>query len=131
MVNSLDSVFAKKDKLGELNNPGRPIAMCSPMRYQNHPPSSIVACCSSMGSISIVDTSIQGTCIKAQYDVYAKSNGSKISYTKGAFANRDIASGMSMNFSGDRIAVGGRERAAIILDIETGKQLWKVRRFET
>jgi hypothetical protein len=121
----------KKDANGLNNNPGRPLSMCSAMRYPSDRKSSIVACCSSMGSLSVVDLSQMDKGVKAQYSVYAKAVGSKISYTKGHFVNRDIISGMAMGHCGEKVAVGGRERAATIMDLETGKQLWKVRRFKS
>ena len=82
-----------------------------------------------MGLISVVDTNNIEKGVVAQYNAYAKGKGNaatKITYTGGNFINRDIATAMAMSEYGQKIVVGGRERAATMMDIETGEKIWKV-----
>lgn len=124
------------------NMGGRPIAICSSLQYQHFAETAhrhnIVACCSSMGLVSILDTNQLDKGVQIQYDVYSKSKNSsrgggdnnqeiKLTYTKGNFVNRDIATTMIMDHEAKRLVVGGRERAATMLDVETGEKIWKVR----
>jgi len=114
---------------------GRPISMCSANQYQTFSSDSdlnknIVACCSSMGLVSVVNTNAIEKGVVARYDAYSKGKSSeptKISYTRGQFLNRDIATTMAMSADSQKIVIGGRERAATMIDVETGKNLWKVR----
>ena len=114
---------------------GKPIAMCSAHQYQTfsnkNPPNNIIACCSSTGRVSVIDTNNFSKGIVAQYDAYSTGNRatpSKIDYTRGQFQNRDIATTMAMSADAQKIIIGGRERAATMLDVESGKNLWKVRK---
>ena len=125
MLESLN-LFEKRNNENIRTNIGRPIAMCSAMRYPNDRKASIITCCTSGGELFVVDLERMDSGITAKYDIYSKT-GSTLSYTKGSFLNRDIVSSLAMGHCGKRVAVGGRERAATILDLETGKQLWKVR----
>lgn len=111
---------------------GRPISLCSSHQYQTYTdvkiPNNIMAACSSMGLISIVDSNEFSKGIVAQYDVYAaNSSNTTISYTRGNIINRDIATAMAMSMDSQKLAVGGRERSATMLDVQTGKQLWKAK----
>ncbi len=123
---------------------GRPIAMCTALQYQNFTNgsnlhrSNIVACCSSAGVVSLLDSNRMDEGVRAQYNIYSKSNSNgnsnsnananaKLSYIKGNFTNRDIATAMAMDHEAKRIVVGGRERAATMMDVETGEKIWKVR----
>ena len=130
IIHTLDNVFETKDKKEDYC-PGRPIAMSSTLQYQNTnntSRSNIVACCSSMGIVSIIDSNRMDGGVRTQYDAYSKSNNNaKLSYTKGNFENRDKATAMMMDHEARRIAIGGRERAATMLDVETGDKIWKVR----
>jgi hypothetical protein len=63
----------------------------------------------------------------ATYEPHGKNSTPTISYTKGNFSNNDITTAMAMDFDGQRLALGGRERETILLDIATGAVLWKVR----
>lgn len=131
MSNSMANVFEPSDK-SATEYQGRPIAMCSAHQYQTFSdkssPNNIVACCSSIGRVSVIDTNNFGKGIVAQYDAYSKGNRaapSKISHTRGQFENRDIATAMAMSTDAQKIVIGGRERAATMLDVESGKNLWK------
>lgn len=48
-----------------------------------------------------------------------------LTYTKGKMINRQLASAMTA--SSDKLAVGGRERDVTILDLESGKRIWKAK----
>jgi len=117
------------------NYTGKPIAMCSAYTNQivstQNTPRNIVACCTSTGLISVVDSNAIEKGVVARYDTYGKGNRSDpstIGYTKGKFLNRDIATSLAMSIDSKSVVVGGRERAATMMDVETGKQTWKVRR---
>jgi len=132
MSNSMGDVFESSDKSAS-EYQGRPIAMCSAHQYQTFSdkssPNNIVACCSSTGRVSVIDTNDFGKGVVAQYDAYSKGNRaapSKISHTRGQFENRDIATAMTMSTDAQKIVIGGRERAANMLDVESGKNIWKV-----
>ena len=54
-----------------------------------------------------------------------------LTYTKGRFANNHIATCLAIGGGGEggdtvKLAVGGRERGMRVLDLESGKLLWKV-----
>ena len=129
IVNTLEKVFDLKDKKEDFF-PGRPISICSALQYQstnNTSRSNIVACCSSMGMVSIIDSNHMDQGVRAHYDAYSKSNNNdKLSYIKGNFENKDKATAMMMDHEAKRIVIGGRERAATMLDVETGDKIWKV-----
>ncbi len=128
MSHTIKNVFESEDN----EYSGRPIALCSAHQYQTFSkdePRNIIACCSSMGLISVVDTNNIEKGVVAQYNAYSKgkaNSSTKITYTGGNFVNRDIASAMAMSDDGNKIIVGGRERAATMMDIETGETTWKV-----
>ena len=132
---SVSKVFHDGDKgAGEDEYKGRPIALCSAHQYQTFStdgigPRNIVTCCSSTGLVSVVNADKFENGVVATYDAYSKgkkSNASTISYTKGKFINRDIATAMAMSFDVQKVVVGGRERAATMIDVESGVNLWKV-----
>mmetsp|Transcript_17655 Transcript_17655/g.20099 ORF Transcript_17655/g.20099 Transcript_17655/m.20099 type:complete len:235 (+) Transcript_17655:107-811(+) len=127
-THSIDNIFQMKDK--KEAHVGRPIAMSSILRYQHCADiarSNIVACCSSVGVVSIFDTHQMEKGIRAQYSAYGKSGKDPVlTYTKGKFTNRDMATVMAMDFDAKRVVIGGRERAATMLDVETGEKIWKV-----
>jgi hypothetical protein len=129
----VDDVFDASRSAND-NYIGRPIAMCSAyantvVSAEKAPQNNIVACCSSMGLVSVIDSNAMDKGVVASYDAYGKgkSNHSTIGYTKGQFLNRDIATSMAMSIDSKNVVVGGRERAATMMDIETGKNIWKVR----
>lgn len=129
LSNTLKNIF--EDKGAESSRiVGRPIGMCSAYQYQtlsNETPHNILACCSSMGYISIVNASSYEKGVVAQYNAYSNANSSsKITYTGGSIVNRDIATAIAMSDDASKIVVGGRERTATILDTETGLRTWKV-----
>jgi len=131
---TISNVFERNES-DKSSYQGKPIAMCSAHQYQTfsdkNPPNNIIACCSSTGRVSVIDTNDFAKGIVAQYDAYAtgkRAAPSKIDYTRGQFENRDIATTMAMSADAQKIIIGGRERAATMLDVESGKNLWKVRR---
>jgi ribosome biogenesis protein NSA1 len=130
LSDSIVNIF--EDKSVEASYTGRPISLCSSHQYQTYTdskiPNNIMAACSSMGCISIVDSNQLSKGIVAQYDVYAaKSSKTTISYTRGNIINRDIATAMAMSVDSQKLAVGGRERSTTMIDVQTGKQLWKAK----
>jgi ribosome biogenesis protein NSA1 len=135
-LDDINNIF-KTSKCGEKGNLndgnshslGRPVDMCSTQKYQHSVNNKdFVACCSSMGCISIINTREFTKGVKAQYQVFMKPNEVvNISYTRGNFVNRDIATAMTMDFDGSRIAIGGRERSLTMIDTESGKQIWKAK----
>ena len=130
MTHTVENIFKSKED-EEDSCKGRPIALCSALQYQNFrntSRSNIVACCSSVGMVSLLDSQNIGQGVKARYNAYSKSNSNpKLSYIQGNFENRDMATAMAMDHEAKRIVVGGRERAAVMLDVETGEKMWKVR----
>lgn len=136
LVHTVDGIFEVKDNSSkdEKEATGRPIAMCTSQQYQgyvnNTSRNNVVACCSSFGMVSLVDTNQIEKGVVARYEAYSKTNNnssSKLTYLKGKFTNNDIATAMAMDYDAKRIVVGGRERAATMLDVETGEKIWKVR----
>lgn len=101
-----------------INPPIRPIGMVSTTSNGN----SILAAADSSGNISIINDSCK---VISRYHAFDESReGAVLSYTKGGFANNHIAT--CIGVGGDRVAVGGRERGVRVLDLETGKGIWKV-----
>ena len=133
LARSWSGVFASddvKDKMGGVEF-GIPVAMCSAQKYQHsgdgdeNGHGGVLACCTSAGWLSLLHPEKGAV---ASYHAYGGGGGSTaISLTKGQFDNRHIVTAADMDYDGARIAVGGRERSANLLDIETGKVLWKVR----
>jgi hypothetical protein len=128
----IDNVFESQNKDETPGYVGRPVAMCSAHPYHKiscGASRNVITCCSSSGIVSVIDANEIKKGIVSQYDAYSKDNAepSKIKYTKGEFVNRDIATAMAMSIDAQKIVVGGRERAATMIDIETGKKIWKVR----
>ncbi|KAL3907428.1 MAG: hypothetical protein SGILL_008880, partial [Bacillariaceae sp.] len=70
------------------------------------------------------DDTIQGK--TTTYNAYTSSKrGSTISYTPGQAINTQLATAIGFDPIQGRVAVGGRERETAMIDIETGKQLFK------
>jgi hypothetical protein len=130
MTHTVNNIFESKENK-EDSCRGRPIAVCTALQYQNFTNtnrSNIVACCSSVGMISILNSCHLDRGVKAHYDAYSKSNSNtKLGYLKGNFTNRDMATAMAMDNEAKRVVVGGRERAVTMLDVETGEKIWTVR----
>ena len=107
----------------------RPIAMRSIQRHEISTNSSgIVACCSNIGSLTLIDVNNAEKNIVAQYSAFGK-NGKDVTITEtsgNAAGGEDLATGFDMDYDGKRIAVGGKDRSAVILDVETGEVIWKV-----
>mmetsp|Transcript_22496 Transcript_22496/g.64699 ORF Transcript_22496/g.64699 Transcript_22496/m.64699 type:complete len:519 (-) Transcript_22496:71-1627(-) len=103
---------------------GRPIGICSSGGME----SSITACVDSMGRLTVLDMAATESdkSVVAQYNAFA-GKSKTISYTKGNFANNDIATALAMDADASRIAVSGRERETTLLDVETGDILWKAK----
>lgn len=130
----LGDVFVDKDTRHQTYT-GKPIKMCTAYNNQFIPSDTIsrniIACCSSMGHISVVNSDAIEKGVVARYNAYGnckRNNPDAIGYTKGAFQNRDIATSMAMSIDSKCVVVGGRERAATIIDLETGERIWKVNR---
>lgn len=115
------------------NPPIRPIGMVSTNDNDGSKP--ILAAADSAGHISILDSSCKvvtryhayndpsDTLHKSTDDIQSEE-GAVLTYTKGRFSNNHVAT--CIGVAGDRLAVGGRERGVRILDLETGKGIWKV-----
>ena len=112
--------------------PIRPIGMASrsftsSSDYGNgdHP---ILANCDSIGNVSLVHAHNLQKGVVSRYKAFESDPSETVlTYTKGRYANTSIATTLAMDGSGKRLAVGGRERGTRLLDVETGKLLWKVR----
>ncbi|KAL3760358.1 hypothetical protein ACHAWU_000333 [Discostella pseudostelligera] len=50
-----------------------------------------------------------------------------LTYTKGQHANTNLATCFTVDTSGTKFAVGGRERSVVVLDVESGNVLWKAK----
>jgi len=108
------------------NPPIRPIGMVS--TNDNNGSKPLLAAADSAGNISILDASCK---VVTRYHAYNEPSadiqskeGAVLTYTKGRFSNNHIAT--CIGVAGDRLAVGGRERGVRVLDLETGKGIWKV-----
>lgn len=132
------------------NPPIRPMAMVS--RYSNFVPNNdnttstdadegnnnnhILAACDSVGNISLVNAWECGKGVVHRYSAFfddSSTNNNKYSkeaavltYTKGQYKNTSLATCVGMDGRGERLAVGGRERGVRVLDLESGRLLWKV-----
>ena len=64
-----------------------------------------------------------------RYNAYSssKQKSNVISYTPGKYENNHLATAMAGDPINNRIAVGGRERAATVLDLATGKVVFKAK----
>lgn len=128
MLGATPNVFANhgsEDKSDEgKEDAGRPIGICSSSRME----SSITACVDSMGRLTVLNMAATESdkSVVAQYNAFA-GKSKTISYTKGNFANNDIATALAMNADATCIAVSGRERETTLLDVETGDILWKAK----
>ena len=79
-----------------------------------------------MGRLSLLDLSKSpDRSIVARYNAF--SGNKTISYTKGSFANIDVATALAMDCNASRIAIGGRERETTLLDVDSGTVLWKAK----
>lgn len=137
------------------NQPIRPIGMVSnyspSSSFTTNP---ILATCDSIGTISLINTNKLSEGVISSYNAFdidtssssttnnnnslptpssSKNNSNSIgtlTYTRGRYANVSIATSIAIdNSSGGgecKLAVGGRERGVRVLDLETGKLLWKV-----
>ena len=67
--------------------------------------------------------------IVQRYNAYksAKQCGSTISYTPGKYVNNHIATAMACDAVHGRVAVGGRERETTLVDMATGKVVFKAK----
>ena len=127
IAKTIDNVFQDHASESTKALPERPIRLCSSQKHQYSPnTSTLMVTCSSMGSLSIID--VNEMIVKVKYSIYSKGDNSDpiLSYTKGNHINRDIVTSMDIDSTGRRVAAGGRERSAVLIDTETGNQLWKV-----
>jgi ribosome biogenesis protein NSA1 len=78
------------------------------------------------GNISIVD-STSGKIVE-NYNAYRSTKqGNTISYTPGKNLNTQLATAMACDPIHGRVAMGGRERETTLLDLETGKVVFKAK----
>ncbi|KAL9187552.1 hypothetical protein ACHAXT_001655 [Thalassiosira profunda] len=123
--------------------PVRPIGMASnytPNYDHSQSDNPILAACDSVGTLSLLDPRHLSRGVVATYRAFdvdpasslphpsSSKNGigkGTLSYTRGRFANNHIAACVAIR--GGRVAVGGRERGVRVLDLETGKLLWKAK----
>jgi hypothetical protein len=129
---SVANVFASFQKEETKQNTNVvPISMISSMKKQdtdgttqaNHNPNNpILACVDGMGRLSLVHAWKKE--IVATYEPFSSRN---IGFTKGDMVNTQVCTAMAMDHAGERVALGGRERPCTLLDMETGKAIWKVR----
>lgn len=133
IVSSYNDVFGTKERAEEVideesdngnkrkgwhaNPPVKPIGLLSTTSNDK----TVLTAADSSGAISILSDSCQ---LITKYHAY-ESNDVVLSYTKGGFANNHVASCIAVK--GDVLAVGGRERGVRVLDLESGKCVWKVR----
>eukprot|EP00934_Nitzschia_sp_Nitz4_P003527 Nitzschia sp. Nitz4//scaffold246_size28974//15038//16567//NITZ4_008084-RA/size28974-processed-gene-0.11-mRNA-1//1//CDS//3329543918//3517//frame0 len=63
-----------------------------------------------------------------RYNGYEKSKrGATITYTPGKNVNQQLATAMACDVDAGRVAIGGRERETTIMDLETGKLIFKAK----
>jgi len=132
-----------------MERPVRPIGMVSSGNcgVRDKP---ILATCDSVGGIAVVDA--DALSVVARYEAFLlpssspssgggavpplplpsssrndPRNAGTLTHTKGGRCNVDIATCLSMNASGTTLAVGGRERGARLLGVETGVVIWKAK----
>jgi hypothetical protein len=55
------------------------------------------------------------------------NNTAILTYTKGRYSNTSICTAIEICHDGERLAVGGRERGVRLLDLESGKLVWKAK----
>jgi len=100
----------------------------------------MLATCDSIGTVSLLDPNQMTRGVVSTFNAFGIDcslpgpSSSKnaigkgtLTYTKGRFANSNIATSLAMCGGGERIIVGGRERGMRVLDLETGKLLWKAK----
>ena len=105
--------------------PVKPIGMVSNSCHGKY---TLVAADSS-GNVSLLNSDCE---VLSRFHAYHDESGSGhgtgggtvLTYTKGGFANNHVAT--CIGVGGDKLAVGGRERGVRVLDLETGKGIWKV-----
>lgn len=90
-----------------------------------------LTCCSSSGQITILKNSTENIEIVSQYDTIKNPNVNGGSCNKRKIDDRKkndravVVSAFDQSYSG-RAAYGGRDRETVLIDIESGKQIWKV-----
>mmetsp|Transcript_7668 Transcript_7668/g.15637 ORF Transcript_7668/g.15637 Transcript_7668/m.15637 type:complete len:594 (-) Transcript_7668:67-1848(-) len=133
------------------HQPIRPIAMVSSRKHDITSSSSsnsnnpILACADSMGNISILNSHNLQKGVVSTYNAFelstnqiiqaqnkaniksTTSNNAVLTYTKGRYANTAICTALELCSGGNRLAIGGRERGVRVLDLESGKLLWKAK----
>eukprot|EP00978_Attheya_sp_CCMP212_P015990 scaffold41548_cov53-Attheya_sp.AAC.3 len=128
---SVANVFASFQKEETKQNQNVvPISMISSMKKQdtdgtqssNNTNNPILACVDGMGRLSLVHPWKQA--VVASYEPFSSRN---IGFTKGDMVNTQVCTAMAMDHAGERVALGGRERPCTLLDMETGKAIWKAK----
>ena len=134
------------------NQPIRPMGMVSNYNQsstQSNNNNPILATLDSIGNISILNPNNLSLGVVSTYNAFLTNDDSQqttmkllptpssskndsnslgtLTYTKGRFANNHIATCLAIGGDNDNmLAVGGRERGMRVLDLESGKLLWKV-----
>ena len=133
------------------NQPIRPMGMVSNYNQsstQSNNNNPILATLDSIGNITILNPNNLSLGVVSTYNAFLTNDDSQqttmkllptpssskndsnslgtLTYTKGRFANNHIATCLAIGGDGNKLAVGGRERGMRVLDLESGKLLWKV-----
>lgn len=139
------------------HQPIRPIAMVSSCKHDttttadntssnsNNP---ILACADSLGNISLLNSHKLQKGVVQTYNAFdlstnqiinsqtisstannsgTNNNTAILTYTKGRYSNTSICTAIEICHDGERLAVGGRERGVRLLDLESGKLVWKAK----
>lgn len=125
-------------------SPIRPIGMVSSYGGGVIAGDPVLAACDSVGTVSLLRSDKLSSGAVATYNAFDvdveglaspassknKPNGASargvLTRTKGGYANAHICTSLALCGGGTRLAVGGRERGARVLELETGTTLWKV-----
>ncbi|KAL7454729.1 hypothetical protein ACHAWC_006340 [Mediolabrus comicus] len=138
------------------HQPIRPIAMVSSCRHDmttatntaNSNNNPILACADSLGNISLLNSHKLQKGVVQTYNAFdlstnqiinsqtisstannsgTNNNTAILTYTKGRYSNTSICTAIEICHDGERLAVGGRERGVRLLDLESGKLVWKAK----
>jgi ribosome biogenesis protein NSA1 len=108
----------------------------------------ILACADSLGNISLLNSHNFQKGVVQTYNAFdlstnqiinsqtisstannsgTNNNTAILTYTKGRYSNTSICTAIEICHDGERLAVGGRERGVRLLDLESGKLVWKAK----
>ena len=80
----------------------------------------------SLGRVSILHTS-KGSVVSTYPAFGSSKRGSTLTYTKGGYQNNHVCTAMLADTVRSRIVCSGRERETTMLDVATGKEVWKAK----